>query len=404
MTEKIYSLYQMQDMLLADSTPDDLRPLMNNGRVPQTPDRTMTAEQVRREISLAARTLVNGYCGWPFHEDSMKYQVMKILLNIYTKARDMTAGEFFNKLRPALEIIPDGHLSIELNDEKIRSKDKPKYKDVGKNIASRQDTLKLGKHKDIAVIAISTLNMRSMAKMFGAEQKFGEDWRKEIEDYKNWNELLEIWEKMFREIIDGSSALIIDLRGNGGGTSTPTDRLADYLYGSETQSLLKSYIRATPEGKILQKSKGWNVDKKEEKDPAIRNDNTNNPQPAFDPGKGYAKPIYILTDIGVGSSAEMFIARLYKKHPHVKLVGDNTGGMEVFGDMSKPIVLPHSKIDISVGQIYRMMEPYGFEELKGFPPDIRCEEGQDAFDIAIQDFNKNEMNKAAIMMRKKQNE
>ena len=91
-------------------------------------------------------------------------------------------------------------------------------------------------------------------------------------------------------------------------------------------------------------------------------------------------PIFILTDERTGSSAEMFLLRMVH-HPMVTVIGDNSAGMEVYGNMCHGF-LPHSNITVSVGMNYRILEYDNFE-LHGYQPKIKCKDGTNAMDVAL---------------------
>ena len=103
------------------------------------------------------------------------------------------------------------------------------------------------------------------------------------------------------------------------------------------------------------------------------------------PEKAYMKPIYILTDGQTGSSAEMFLLRMIH-HPCVHVVGDNSAGMEEYGNMANSF-LPHSQITVAVGMNYRKLLQEDFE-LNGHKPDINCPDGTDAFTVAMAQIEK----------------
>ena len=95
------------------------------------------------------------------------------------------------------------------------------------------------------------------------------------------------------------------------------------------------------------------------------------------------KPIFILTDENTGSGAEMFLLRMVH-HPMVRVIGDNTRGMEVFGNMVFA-KLPHSDIFVAIGSKYRILEYDNFE-LHGYKPDIKGKNWQDALDTAVSEY------------------
>jgi C-terminal processing protease CtpA/Prc len=320
----------------------------------------LSAEQVRHDTSVIARTMINGYCGWPFHSEIVKRTILNGLEKIYDGARNMTVLELFNKLKPIVEKIPDNHIRIILGDNSARTTLSHKNKDVGRNLAAWNERLKITEENGITILAIRTLS--------------------------NWSDEHYDKIKSLEKNLGKSKCLIVDLRQNGGGSSRPVDWLADFLYGAETRGAVKTYIRATPEARIIQSANPNNawarVDKS--KDPAVWADYTSISYPKFASDKpGYAKPIYILTDGNTGSSAEIFVLCM-TKHPYVKYVGDNTAGMEVYGYMGC-IATPNSQIKLAIGNVYRELEIENFE-LNGFTPTIKCKNSQDALAVALTDF------------------
>lgn len=360
MKYKIQSISEMEKILLDDTDVQDIHAIKSNEAVEQNLTKKISAEQVRKDISVIARTLIKGYCGWPFHKELLKHTTLTGLLNIYNNASEVSVENFFELLKPIIKKIPDNHIRLILGENIAKTSLSHKNKDVGKNLATWGDRLKIEKRDDIVILAIRTLS----------------DWKEE--DYEKLKKL--------EKIIIGSKCLIVDLRHNGGGNSRPIEYLADFLYGAETRGAIRTYIRTTPEAKIIQSinpNQGWEkLDKT--KDPTIWADYIGIPYPKFSSEKpGYEKPIYILTDGYTGSSAEIFILRM-NKHPYVKYVGDNSAGMEVYGYMGH-VIIPNSQIKFAIGNVYRELEIKDFE-LKGYPPDILCNDGEDALDMAIFDY------------------
>jgi C-terminal processing protease CtpA/Prc len=116
------------------------------------------------------------------------------------------------------------------------------------------------------------------------------------------------------------------------------------------------------------------------KDPCLWITAKNTLYPEF---RGVRKPIYILTDGRVASSGELFLTEM-SHHPFAKRVGANTKGCEIYGYISRA-VLPYSGIIVKVGNVYRELEA-GNIELKGYAPDIRVPDGEDALGAAKADF------------------
>ncbi len=76
----------------------------------------------------------------------------------------------------------------------------------------------------------------------------------------------------------------------------------------------------------------------------------------------------------------MFLLRMVH-HPMVTVIGDNSRGMEVYGNMVHGF-LPHSKLYVAVGANYRILEYDNFE-LQGYKPQINWQDGTNAMDVAL---------------------
>jgi C-terminal processing protease CtpA/Prc len=93
--------------------------------------------------------------------------------------------------------------------------------------------------------------------------------------------------------------------------------------------------------------------------------------------KGYKYPIAILIDRYSLSADEELVASL-KDHPNVRLVGQNTAGTYHCGN-AHPLLLPNSKITIKISTMFRKSRDGKFIERVGFSPDLKLEDGTDAF-------------------------
>ncbi|MBO7042534.1 MAG: hypothetical protein J6W08_01560 [Alphaproteobacteria bacterium] len=351
---KIPLIKEMEDFLLQDSMLQDIKCMDRLNPVQANQNQKMTQDQVRREISILSRILIRAYVGWPVHDDIVKRKVLVYLTKLYKNADDMTVGEFADNIRKITLYIPDNHLTIA--NARIKKRNR-KCLDVGKNIAGDK-TFYATLHKDnIAIIAFSTMS--------GSKQD------------------KELLDDFIKKHLNTSSALIIDLRGNGGGDNINSDNLATYLCGKYIDNAKKTFVRTTPEAKWIQqkykpKAEWAKIPESEKMMLFVKGQSfTINKKTA------YMKPIYILTDSKTGSSAEMFLLRMLH-HPMVTVIGDNSRGMEVYGCMAQTY-LPISKLIIRTGMHYRILEYNNFE-LHGYKPDIKCKDGQDAFYVALSKY------------------
>ena len=348
---KVLSIKEMEDFLLKNSTVEDIKTADREHLV--TPDfaQIMTADEVRHDISVLARIIIRGYVGWPVHNDIIKRKVLVYLMKLYKSAHDMRVDQFADSITKVTTYIPDNHLTIA--GARITTKRKPI--DVGKNVGGDNIFYSELREDGVAVIAFP--------KMFCDEKV------KELKD------------AFIKEYLDKSSALIIDLRGNGGGSSRYSDELAKYLCGTYIDNAKQTFVRTTPEAQKIQEeykpTAEW-ANLPESENLVLYKTGKHY---TINPNNAYMKPIYILTDCRTGSSAEMFLLRMLH-HPMVTVVGDNSRGMEVYGYMAQTY-LPISKLIIRTGMHYRILEYENFE-LHGYKPNIKCKDGSNAFDVALE--------------------
>ena len=360
---KIPTIAETEEFLLQGSKTEDLVEAENTKS--KAPDTKLTADQVRHEVSVFARILINVYCGWPFHQEMLKRQILKTLIDIYKNAHDMTSAELLEKLRPTIEIIPDNHINLRMvgYDMGVRSKlHKPRI-DVGTNLANRKK-FHVEQRGDIGIIAVPTLSGWS-----GKEA--------------------DVFEQQWRAMLPNVQNVIIDLRNNGGGNNRHTDKIAEYILGQSCPNARKEIVRNNPDAKRVHgfypERIGNKMDTKSSQDPVTINDYTTQPAPKIVQNMTMGA-VYILTNRGVSSSAEMFIFRM-KYYPKTKIIGTNTNGCEVYG-FNLYLLLPHTHMKFTIGAMYRELEIENFET-NGFEPDINCADGVDAFTIAMAEIAKN---------------
>ena len=223
MVIKIPTIQDMETKLLQDSVAKDINIPHNVAPkdISQLSNRVLSAQEVRHDVSVIARTLIKIYCGWPFYDEVLKRKVLQFLLNIYDNAHDITANDFCTEISNLIAQIPDKHMSLQFCGKRFYTKLSPARKNVGKNIVDRKEKYRVELRDEIAIIAISTLS--------GWSEQNCEDFHKE-----------------YTNILPKSKAAIIDLRGNGGGSSNPSNPLASYLYGAEPPIAKKIYMRNMP--------------------------------------------------------------------------------------------------------------------------------------------------------------
>lgn len=362
---KIPTILEMEEFLLQDSKTEDL--VAAGDTKSKSPDTKLTAEQVRHEVSVFSRVLINIYCGWPFHNEILKRKILKKLIDIYKNAHDITSLELLEKLKPVIQIIPDNHINLRMvgYDMGCRTGLRKKRPDVGANVAGDKKFI-VELKENIGVVGIRTLV----------------EWS--TEDKQNF-------EQQWRSMLPKAEILIIDLRDNRGGGSVPTDILARYILGARYPIARKECIRNNPDANTVKKWKaGTDIDKfnvESTDDPVVFNDNSNILLPKFDSNKaGFNGPIYVLINGKVMSSAEIMCTNM-RNYPNVKFVGTNTCGGEVYGYNYAYILLPHTHMNFNVGCVYRELFVEKFE-LNGYEPDIKCAPGTDAMNVALAEIEK----------------
>ena len=360
---KIPSIAQLEQELLADSTSSDMELPADTT---QDAARTLTAAAVRHDVSTFARCLINVYGGWPFYDVFEKRKILTRLKKIYDTAEGITAMDLFTELGNIIADMPDEHIILQFGKKRAKTKLGHKKVNVGKNKAGDLP-LRMEPQGKTLLIAVGSVATNLIERYFQPSQTKAE------------------------AMINDSDALIVDLRGNGGGDGRPLSWLAYRLYGAHVRVARHVYIRATPDAKIVHKNfvQYWQSIKYGEADfVEINSARHHNPDFEHD-ASGYHGPVYVLIDGDTCSAAEQFCL-LMRHHPYVKFVGDNTRGCEVYGN-TVAVYLPNSHIGFGVGSLYRELDLENFE-LNGYPPDIRVPDGRDAYDVAMQDLAATRMN------------
>lgn len=353
-------------------------------------------DDLTKDISNLVYALKNGYGGRKFvPEDSLNKAVLEISNLSNNSNEHFNVNELCNKIAKFLNELPDNHLSASLNGNDC-NKEREKFfnqNHVGKNLCQGNQYPWALSYKNIFNQQIPVVSIISMP----------------AHEDKSWNGFLEA----ILEIKKTAHAIIIDLRGNGGGDDTMGRYMATYLYGQDFPSPWEAVIKSqTPSTlalaannlslKILRlKNRNkqiptYLVERLAEKMKAFNsaingellaeNRETINSGPSFDPQKAYTKPIYLLIDNGCQSSCESTVEE-FESHPYAITIGENTGGFIHFGNMGQ-LVLPHSKIIVQMATDYWKRRDGQFFEKKGYYPKIPVPRGNDALDIATIEIEK----------------
>lgn len=356
--------------------------------------KVLTPKESEYDLNLLIYAFENGYGGRKFIPRDQSENALN-RLNAVAQQPPISPNELCKKIDEVFLKITDFHLSARLNDNRCNPSGEARFRkaSVGKNVHTDKKKpwsithIKI-KGNRIPIISITALPNH--------------------ED-KVWNGFLDGILKEKRT----AKAVLIDLRGNGGGDDTTVKQMASYFYGQDFISPVLSQIKSqTPETfALLANNYKLRI---------YRLQNENEPVPDFwyrrlsetmekykeakakkippefesfiDQGKefnsqkGYAKPIYILVDAECESSCESAV-EAFEMHPHAVTVGENTGGFVHFGNMGF-IILPYSKIKIQMATDFWKFKDGRFVEGTGYTPTIRVPAGSDALEIAKKELMK----------------
>lgn len=286
--------------------------------------------------------------------------------------------EFCQKLGETLSQFPDFHLQVRLDGELCYKRVISKV-NVGKNLNDSDKPWKGIIDDNIYTIAISQFPSG------------------------RWPGFFEFTD----EAVQKGKAIVIDLRGNGGGDDSIAFEMAEKIAGQKIQIPFDTDIkRNAPETLILWANNlkfmknyfndpemSLQIDKYLEENEKKLNqalageidEFTTEPQHEsnwnYDNSKGFKGPIYILQDKECRSSGESSID-FFEYFPNVTRVGFNTVGMIHFGNVGL-VVLPYSGLHLKMPTKANRYKDGRFIEFTGIKPDIFLEEGQDAYQYVL---------------------
>jgi len=354
------------------------------------PTGELTHAQVQTDVSYLIHALKTGYGGRKFVDQTVFSQALTGLQQINGP---QTAASLRDAIDSILTDIPDNHLGAHIKWEYSQKRQNMKKKSqVGENCCSLPDrpwSVQLkpqGKHR-IALISIT-----------------------KFPSYKDpvWNGFLTAAEKT----ISRASHVILDMRSNGGGDDTMGIKLAQHLSPQPFRyPIHRQVVSQTPESNavflnrlnlniLMFKKMGKDVpphfyalqkERQQQYESAksgkIPNETSEQfisdigPQPKRFKFKG---PIYILQNATCASSCESTIDA-FEFIPLVKRVGEPTGGYIHYGNVGL-ILLPHSKIAVSIPTHYSEYFDQRMIERSGIKPDVVVPPGTDALQFILKEI------------------
>jgi hypothetical protein len=215
------------------------------------------------------------------------------------------------------------------------------------------------------------------------------------------------------EALTKAKAIILDLRGNGGGDDSIGFELAEKLAGQKIETPIAPDVRRNNPETLTVWNNYLTVLKKDSNNESMKkqldiyiSDNKKNMDKVlngqleefttspikntgwkYDKTKGCKGSIFILQDNECGSSCESTID-FFEYFPNVTKVGFNTKGMIHFGNIGI-VVLPNSSIQINIPTKANKYKDDRFIEFTGIKPNIVLGDGEDAYDYVVHHLKNN---------------
>lgn len=352
----------------------------------------LVPSEINRDLEILIYALQTGYGGRKYIDQTAFQSAITKLQDLNLNASVFTSSELFcNELDKVLLQIPDNHLHArtrQLGLTKLRTNSERKAT-VDPNVLTVKnknwsvETRNLGQKK-VGIIAITS-----------------------FPDHHD-----EAW-KGFKESVDSVlpsiTALIIDLRGNGGGSDVMGRWLASRLIGKAVSSPYESVIKSrTPttfalaiNNRIL---KYIDLTEKNKPIPQYLTDSITEYKDLYKKAnKGeilpeeivpilydvevkpipFGKPIYVLIDSECASSCESTV-EFFENQTNVKTVGENTAGSVHFGNIGH-VVLPNSHIIVQIATDFWKYKDGRYIEKMGYKPTISVTPGHNAMNKALTD-------------------
>lgn len=372
---KIPSIEQMESQFLSVAPTDGFR-VTKNFEQPSNLNAIISKDMAQADIAFVARLLIQAYGGWPFYPQILRRRILTTLSRIYNSiSGPIKIFDLYELLKPIIKMMPDRHIMIVA--DKNPALNRSPAIDIGDNLVKSRNIPEpylIEKQGNVGIIALSRF--------------FEPDDKAHLEKIR----------QRVLDIMSGTDAIIIDLRNNGGGDSRIAAMLGDTLSGfNGLPRSRRMFARNTKLARELQSYIDMPALKKVsgKTDPFMIVDNSKFKMPknhkwAFD------GDIYVLVNNRSASSSELVI-NCMKYNPRTKIVGTNSSGCDQYVNY-RYIILPGSGISIRLPLAYREVphvKPRGFE-MHGFTPDIKCDSGTDAFAVAMDMINSQNIEKSVI--------
>ncbi len=353
----------------------------------------LTSDVVDRDLAVVLHALERGYGGRAFVPPAA-WDAMRAGLEA-ARRQARTVGALCDALADAFWLLPDAHLSA-------RRQDTSGYNvrcGTRATAGGRRPGVGVNRHNGPPGIPWS-------AQTF--EQAGTRLLRVSIQAFPP--EKAPVWDGFTQALEARASvdAVVVDLRGNGGGDDSRGYELASALLDGPVEgNVVRTHYRQTPETLTLllntidrtarqpdgqlapyrtemyRRIETWRND-------AIQANGNNWPEykvevhPPYTPTPGprsFTGRIAVLVDAGCASSCESTLEVL-RRHPNTRVYGERTGGYIHFGDVGS-LTLANTGIRLGIPTKYQEYPGGVLYDKVGFEPDVTVSPGDDAWDAAL---------------------
>ncbi len=373
-------------------------------------DSSVQDDDVHLNIAVFARWISKAHVGWNHFDESVRTNFEKAVETLYN---NVTGEESKKELAQKLTVIlcttiPDCHCRIRCSEQFLTDEEYDAIPNklvnplspvsVGDNVALYDKEQLNAAGIEILKSQINQGNKKPM--MILQKGKTGIvafstcAWPITSEIRARQDELI----ATFKNNLHNWDSVIIDVRGNRGGDSITLTRIARILYGGSVPYCDTTWMRNSPEARFLHAGLDDFINEKDKKYffSFLNNFYEQNPigevadilmwdfrdlhlKCPYQPE--HEVEVRILSDRHTGSSGEGILNEL-SNHPHCKRVGENSCGMNQYGQI-RTAPLPNG-LSIAMGIEFRTFENGNIEGI-GYPPHISTV-GNDAFSVALEEL------------------